>query len=205
MLWLALWLFVNSFFAQASTGLIAGCVTPEEAELVRLVNEYRVANGLQPVQSSKRLSHTAQWHLYDRIENPSAVGGICNTHSWSSNPPEGISWIGMCYTSDHSQAAQMWAKPNQISAGRYVGNGYELAADTGGTQTAANALLQWQNSPSHNAVILQQGVWASVQFTGMGVAILGPYAVLWFGDGNDPDGGSTACVSEIILQSGFEQ
>lgn len=184
---------------------IGGCQTPEDASLVSMLNAYRVQNGLQPVATSKWLSDTAQWHVYDRLANPGAVGGPCNSHSWSNNPPQGISWIGMCYTSDHAQAQQMYAKPRQISVNRYVGNGFELTADTGGQQTAAQALAQWQGSPVHNAVILQQGAWAGVQFTGMGVAIMEGYATLWFGDGNDPDGGAIPCPVENVFANGFEE
>ena len=109
----------------------------------------------------------------------------------------------MCYTSDHSQAAQMWAKPSQISAGRLGGNGYELAADAIG-QTPANALLQWQNSPSHNPVILNQGVWSSVTFRGIGTGMLGPYAVLWLGDAVDTDAAMLPCSTDSIFANGLE-
>lgn len=184
---------------------VGECMSPAEAELVQLVNAYRVQNGLTALPASRWLGATGQWHAWDRVHNPGAVGNGCNTHSWSSNPPVGVSWQGVCYTPDHAQAEQMWRKPFQISAGRYInGNGYELAADSGGVMTAQQALLQWQNSPSHNPVILQQGPWAAVTFTGVGVGIRAGYAVAWFGDGLDPDGAMVPCPTDGIFSNGFE-
>lgn len=180
------------------------CTNVQETELVQIVNEYRVANGRSVLPATRWMTATAQWHVWDRIHNPGAVGGACNSHSWSSSPPIGVSWQGMCYTPDHAQAAQMWGKPEQISGNVYTGFGYENTADVGGTQTARNALLQWQGSPSHNAVILQQGVWSGVGFQNIGVGIDGPYAVLWFGDGVDPAGEISPCVGDVIFGAGFE-
>lgn len=180
------------------------CASPQELELVQQVNEYRVQNGLMPVTPARWLSTTAQWHLWDRVNNPSAVGGACNPHSWSNSPPAGVSWQGMCYTPDHAQAAQMWGKPGQISAGVYSGHGYELTADCGCTMTATQALLQWRGSPGHNAVILQQGQWAGVQFTGIGVGITDGLAALWFGDGGPNGGALLPCSTDSIFRAGFE-
>jgi uncharacterized protein YkwD len=180
------------------------CLNAEEAALVQLVNNFRVQNGKAALPVTRWLSTTAQWHVWDRINNPSAVGGVCNTHSWSNNPPHGVTWTGMCYTSDHAQAAQMWAKPRQISANAYGGNGYENAADSGIPMTAAQALAQWQSSPGHLNVILNQGAWAGVTFRGIGVGILGNYAVLWFGDAVDPGGPMSTCQTEVLFTGGFE-
>jgi hypothetical protein len=187
------------FPVPVNTGV---CLNSEEAQLVQLVNEYRVQNGLQALPASKWLSSTGQWKVWDRMAN-NAVGGACNTHSWSNARPD--LWQAMCYTPDHAQAAQMWAKPRQISGGIYTGNGFENAADFGGTMTAAQALSQWQGSPSHNAVILQQGQWAGVPFGGLGVGILGGFAVLWFGDRVDPSGTMIQCPTDNIFYSGFEE
>lgn len=187
------------FPVPVNTGV---CLNSEETQLVQLVNNYRVQNGLQALPASKWLSATGQWHVWDRMAN-NTVGGACNSHSWSSARPD--LWQAMCYTSDHAQAAQMWAKPRQISGGIYTGNGFENTADSGGQQTAAQALSQWQNSPLHNAVILQQGTWAGITFGGLGVGIVGGYAVLWFGDRVDPSGTMIQCPTDYVFYSGFEE
>lgn len=192
------------FGLSSKSEAIDSCLSPDDSELIGLLNDYRVQNGLTSLPPSFWLGSTAQWKIWDRLNNPSAVGGSCSTHSWSNNPPSGVAWTGMCYTMDHAQAAQMWAKPRQISASIYTGNGYELTADSGGTQTPAQALSQWQNSPAHNAVILQQGQWAGVNFRGLGVDLSGGYAILWFGDGLNSGGLMEPCQTETVFEDGFE-
>jgi hypothetical protein len=196
---IGIFLFVNILGAPVpvNTGV---CLNEQEYELANLVNEYRVENGKAALPISFWLSSTGQWHVWDRVAN-NAVGGICNTHSWSDAMPQ--LWQAVCYTSDHAQAQQMWRKPFQISGGIYTGNGFENAADSF-NQTAQHALDQWKNSPAHNAVILQQGQWASVPFSGLGVGLIDNYAVLWFGDRVDPSGTMTICPQENIFNNGFE-
>ena len=185
----------------ANTGL---CLNAEEAALVQLVNNYRVQNGKAALPASRWLVTTGQWHVWDRIAN-TAVGGVCNPHSWSAAMPS--LWQAVCYTADHAQAAQMWAKPRQISLGAYTGNGFENSADSGVPMTAAQALAQWQGSPAHRDVILNQGSWAGIAFGGLGVGIVGNYAVLWFGDRVDSSGTLAACPQQVdaVFAADFEQ
>ncbi|MBV6413763.1 MAG: CAP domain-containing protein [Xanthomonadales bacterium] len=184
------------------------CLNAEEAALVQQVNAYRQQNGRAALPASWWLSTTGQWHAWDLTVN-APYGGACNLHSWSGARP--TLWQAVCYTADHAQAAQMWAKPRQISQGTppgnpiYTGNGYENAAQAGSQITAAVALALWQASPAHREVILQQGVWAGINFRGLGVGIVGGHAVLWFGDGVDPSGTMPSCaVPPSIFATGFE-
>lgn len=191
----------QTFPVPANTGV---CMNAEEAALVQLVNDYRVQNGKPALPASRWLVTTGQWHVWDRIANPSAVGGVCNPHSWSGARPD--LWQAVCYTVDHAQATQMWAKPRQISLGAYTGNGFENSADSGAPMTAAQALSQWQGSPGHRDVILNQGSWAGISFGGLGVGILGNYAVLWFGDRVDSSGTLAACpqAPDPLFATSFE-
>lgn len=182
----------------ANTGL---CLTAEEAALVQLVNAYRVQNGKAALPATRWLSTTGQFKVWDRIAN-GAVGGNCNSHSWSGAMP--ALWQAVCYTPDHAQSAQMWAKPRQISANVYSGNGFEITADSGAPMTAAQALSQWQASPAHRDVIINQGAWAGVTFRGLGVGIAGNYAVVWFGDAVDSAGPLNACQNETVFVATFE-
>lgn len=177
------------------------CISPDEAELARLVNEYRVANGLAELPVSRWLSATGQWHAWDLIAN-NPVTGACNLHSWSGARPD--LWSAVCYTADHAQAAGMWAKPREISANRYMGNGFELAAVAFPAQTPVSALNQWKGSPAHNAVILQTGAWAGINLRGLGAGMLGTVAVLWFGDAQDTDVAMLPCATGDIFADGFE-
>lgn len=215
---LALWslmLIAPAVSAQVAVPANTGaCLNAEEVALVQLVNNYRAANGKSQLPATRWLSTTAQWHVWDRMAN-NAVGGSCNSHSWSTAMP--ALWQGVCYTPNHSEAAQMWAKPRQISTSPYyfptapnpspypsAGHGYENTADAGGTMTAALALLIWQGSPAHRSVILNEGSWSGIPFHGMGVGIVGNYAVLWFGDAVDPGGTMGPCGNEIVFSTSFE-
>lgn len=177
------------------------CTNVQETQLVALVNEYRVANGRSALPATRWMTATAQWHVWDLITN-NPTSATCNMHSWSNSPPPGVFWTGVCWTG--TQSTEMWVKPREVSANAYLGIGFENAAVSGGEQTAAQALWQWQHSPAHNAVILQQGVWAGVNFQNIGVGIDGPYAVLWFGDGLDPAGAVSPCLTDSIFSAGFE-
>jgi uncharacterized protein YkwD len=168
------------------------CLSAEEAELARLVNAYRNENGLSDVPVSKSLSHVAQAHVIDLHEHEpdsgtDSRGMECNLHSWSDQGD----WSAVCYTDDHEYAEGMWDKPREITDNAYTGNGYENAHGTSGQATASGALSGWQNSPPHNAVILEQDGWSDWQ--AMGVGVYEHHAVLWFGHETDPQGTIDAC------------
>lgn len=48
------------------------------------------------------------------------------------------------------------------------------------------ALEGWKHSPGHNAVILNQDIWADHPWGAIGADIHAGYAVLWFGEEPDP-------------------
>jgi uncharacterized protein YkwD len=193
-------------FAQLAVPPNTGnCLNPQEAELLRLVNEYRQQNGLPAVSASLSLASVGQWHVWDLMAN-SPAGGACNMHSWSNARP--TQWQGMCYTADHAQAQQMWSKPAQITANRYTSAGYENAAAGSAGISAATALNLWRNSSAHNDVILNRGIWAQFPWRAMGAGMFGNFAVLWFGTANDPQGTITVCgsggPSDVLLSNSFE-
>lgn len=168
------------------------CLTAQDAELVRLVNAYRNANGLPSVAISKSLTHVAQAHVIDLHENEpdsgtDSRGLACNMHSWSNQGD----WSPVCYTADHEYASGMWNKPREITKNVYTGDGYEIAYASSGTATAAGALSGWQSSSGHNAVIVERNGWGPWQ--AMGVAVYEHHAVVWFGKEVDPQGTITEC------------
>jgi hypothetical protein len=60
------------------------CINSDEAELLQLVDEYRVENGLSTVPWSQSLMTVAQWHVVDAVANGATIfTGTCNMHSWS--------------------------------------------------------------------------------------------------------------------------
>ncbi|WP_160295262.1 CAP domain-containing protein [Geobacter sp. OR-1] len=161
-----------------------------EAELSRLVNNYREANGLPPVSNSRSLNKVARMHAIDLVENrpidgTDSRGFDCSLHSWSNNG----SWTPVCYTKDHAYAKAMWDKPREITNFIYTGDGYENAYATSDSEvTPANVLKAWKASPSHNALILESGIWKSSNLLAFGVGIYKNVAVIWFGSLTDPLG-----------------
>ena len=180
------------------------CINEDEAELLQLVDGYRVENGLNKVSWSKSLMTVAQWHAVDASLNAARIfSDSCNLHSWSDTRPD--LWTGGCYTSDHANASMMWNKPREITNGVYTAYGFENAA--WGYYSAAAALNGWKGSPGHNAVILNQGVWASYPWKAMGVGVdlSRRYYFLWFSTANDPQGAMPLCSEQSpLFSSGFE-
>ncbi|RDV36763.1 hypothetical protein DV096_16890 [Bradymonadaceae bacterium TMQ3] len=152
--------------------------TAEAYELYELIMAYRVENGLPEIPLSPSLSAVADAHVADLNEHPETTDGECNLHSWSDQG----SWTACCYTPDHAEASCMWDKPRELSD--YPGNGYEISAMST-SMTPESALLLWQESPDHNAVLLNEDDW-STAWGAIGVGIAGQYAHIWFGHEADP-------------------
>jgi uncharacterized protein YkwD len=82
----------------------------------------------------------------------------------------------------------MWLAPKRLGTG-YPGYGYENAFGSYGVNASPqSAFNAWKNSPGHNAVILNQGIWSDHQWKALGVSIYRGFAVLWFGEESDPTG-----------------
>ncbi len=159
------------------TGPADGC-TAQALELIDLVNAYRGSNGLPAIPASKSLCTVSSAHVHDLSDNNPHGQPGCNLHSWSNQGP----WSACCYTPDHAAAQCMWDKPAELTV--YPGYGYENAAS--GVQSAMQALQGWQGSQAHNAVILNQGIWADHPWGAVGAGLYNGYAVLWFGVEADP-------------------
>lgn len=167
---------VNSF----TPTLVSAFANAEEMRLFRLVNEYRVRNGLPEIPFSRSLTFVAQMHVRDLNSHP--PDGDCNMHSWSSNG----SWSSCCYTLDHARAQCMWNKPRELTS--YPGNGYECVLGGLGQYqaNATSAFEGWKRSHPHNAVLLNKGIWSKIHWRALGVGVYKNYASLWFGEEADP-------------------
>ena len=160
-------------------------LTPDEKKLANLINDYRESKGLKRLPISKSLTEVARTHVKDSNlhspENGKDKRGIaCNGHSWSDNG----NWTPVCYTSDHLYAELAWSKPRELTV--YQGNGYEISYWHSRKATPQIALNAWKNSPGHNAVLIGEQNWSSLNV--MGVAIYGNYSHVWFGREDDPAG-----------------
>ena len=170
------------------------CLSEEEQKLARLIHDYRSMHGLALTSITHSLTQVAKVHVRDLHENflvpvPPSPGLGCNLHSWSSQGR----WTPMCYRPDQALAAAMWNKPREITANVYTGNGYELAYWSSLPATASRILTGWQQSPPHQAVLLETGGWQQKRWPAMGVGIYGQFAAVWFGDRPDPQGLALPC------------
>src|SRR5690554_6174624 len=164
------------------------CISPGEMELYNAVNEYRKQHKLKPIPLSQSLTIVAQTHVHDLIENkPFDEAGNCNPHSWSNKGK----WTACCYNSG-SDGACMWNKPGELTS--YKSVGYEIimnwydSSDPYGDVSAEDALQTWKESPNHNNVILNNGMWKSLEWNAMGVGIYQGFAAIWFGEEPDSAG-----------------
>ena len=148
----------------------------DEENLFKDINTYRRSLKLPEIPYSPKLTRVAQIHAADLSNFPPT--GKCNMHSWSGKT-EGSA---CCYTGDHKHPECMWNKPQELAG--YEDKGYEISA----MNTAPNVdwLNQWKGSPGHHQVIINQGIWKSMDWKAMGVGIRGGYAVVWFGALEDP-------------------
>lgn len=148
--------------------------------LYELINQYRVQNGLEQIPRSASLEFVAETHLADLI-NYYTPNEDCNLHTWSENG----NWSACCYSADHAEAQCMWNKPAELTS--YPGYGYEIAAYRSSRMTPREALELWKNSSAHNNVILSKNEWANPGWKAIGTAIGNGYAVVWFGEIDDPE------------------
>lgn len=162
------------------------CLTSEEKKLHDIINAYRKTKKLKPVPISSSLTQVAKLHAIDLMENYKK-SDKCNPHSWSDKG----NWTSCCYTNDHKQAACMWDKPKEIAG--YESPGYEIVYWHSAAATADGALKGWQQSKSHNPVVINDGMWNQVEWNAIGVAIYEQYAVVWFGEMADAKGAAKLC------------
>jgi uncharacterized protein YkwD len=178
--------------ATATTSDVAGvCLSPAEAELARLINEYRVSVGLPALPVSKSLTLVAQQHVWDSVNN-NPFTEQCNMHSWSGNVNPALqqgTWTAVCYTADHANMAGAHRKPREIAG--YPADGYENSHWASPSASPGGAINGWRNSPGHNAVITEQNGWGP--FRALGVGISGQYAHMWVGEVTDPAGEAQLC------------
>lgn len=157
------------------------CATAEEKKLYELIMSYRRSKKLALIPYSSRLSKVAQTHVKDLADHYDIeTRGDCNPHSWSDKGP----WTPCCYTSDHKQAQCMWSKPKEIAG--YESSGYEISFFSSDGVKSAEALEGWKGSPGHHALIINSGTWNKITWKAIGIGVYGNYAVVWFGEMEDP-------------------
>lgn len=179
------------------------CLSDEEQELARLVHQYRRQHALPAPPLTRSLTQVAMLHVRDlqahfAVASHPHLGGKCTLHSWSATGH----WTPVCYGPDHALAAAMWNKPREITGNRYTGNGFELAYWSALPATASRVLSGWDQSPRHQAVLLETAGWQGRRWPAMGIGMYGHFAALWFGDQPDPQGLVLPCLPPAALRRG---
>jgi uncharacterized protein YkwD len=156
------------------------CQSPEERKLYELLMKYRKSKGLPPIALSAKLTQVAQVHARDLADNYEFdPENKCNPHSWSKKGE----WSSCCYTSDHKKAKCMWDKPKEIAG--YNSAGYEMAYYSSSGANALEGLDGWKKSPSHNPMMINEGIWKQVNWKAIGIGIYKEYGIVWFGELED--------------------
>jgi len=155
------------------------CLDPEEKKLYELIMAYRKEKNLESVPLSAKLTLVAQTHAKDLSENFKPLEGKCNLHSWSKKGK----WQSCCYTDDHKKAKCMWSKPREVAG--YESNGYEISYYSGAGANAIDGIEGWKESPGHNQVMINDGIWKQVKWNAIGIGIYKEYGVVWFGELRD--------------------
>jgi uncharacterized protein YkwD len=162
---------------QALPGDPSVCLSSEEKKFYDLMMAYRKSKGLGPVMLSPKLTLVAQTHARDLANNYKFdPKNKCNPHSWSSKGK----WSPCCYTNDHAEAQCMWDKPKEIAG--YSSPGYEIAYYSSAGATAEQGLEGWIKSPSHNPLMINEGIWKKVTWGAIGIGFYEEYGVVWFGE-----------------------
>jgi hypothetical protein len=155
------------------------CLSTEEKKLYDLIMDYRKEKKLESIPLSAKLTLVAQTHARDLSENFKPPGDKCNLHSWSKKGK----WESCCYTDDHKKSECMWIKPKEIAD--YQSNGYEIACYSSAGVNAADGIAGWKDSPGHNRVMINDGIWKEIKWNAIGIGIYKEYGVVWFGDLRD--------------------
>lgn len=177
------------------------CLSAAEAELSGLIDAYRKERGLLPLAKSKSLTLVAKWHAFDLEVNGAAKmkddqGQPCGFHSWSDRG--GDRWTKLCYSADRGAAEKMWAKPREVSGGRYRSSGYEnIYYNSDKKKLAPGRVMEfWKDRKDESEVMRQEGAWAVVGLRSMGIGISDHYVVVWFGEEVDRDGEVSVCGAD---------
>ena len=171
----------------------ADALSLTELDLYHQIMDYRTSEGLDEIPLSAGLTTTAGRHALDSYENIEAAG--VTLPSGYSSPSWIHSWSDDYYNG--SDPSVMWDAPERLGTS-YTANGYEISV--AGAQSIEQTLAAWQNSPSHNPLLVNTGQWADSDWSAIGIGVefndvvsggsfsYGNYFNVWFGEQTDPGG-----------------
>jgi len=168
------------------------CLTEKEYKLYKLINDYRKAMNLGPLQLSNSLSYVARQHALDLGTNHPDTNS-CNFHSWSDKGK----WKACCYEKDIKDKDCMTKKPSEITD--YKGKAYEIIYWENSLATPERAFDQWRETSVSRSLITNFKEWESFEWLAIGVALNEGFAVAWFGEDEDPETAVRICETGKII------
>jgi len=165
------------------------CISPVEAELYNMINEYRKSHNLASIPFSKSLSFVAKSHVRDLFFNRPDQGK-CNVHSWSDKG----AWKPFCYPPDEKKNNSVWDKPKELTP--YNSKGYEIVYWENNPVNIDSILPFWKSIEYFNSFLVSDGKWEGKRWLAIGVGIYENYASVWFGEIADPEGEPWICGME---------
>ncbi len=167
------------------------CISSDEKELFRMINEYRAINNLPPIPLSKSLSHVAALHVRDLFfHHPDQ--GACNFHSWSD---KGF-WTPFCYPKDETKKISVWDKPRELT--KYPSRGFEIVYWENNPLVRDTIIMVWKTEEYFNSFLLNTGKWQGKTWNAIGIAVYENYACAWFGEVPDPEGEPYVCGNKPV-------
>jgi hypothetical protein len=170
------------------------CISSQEFQMLKLINDFRIKNRLPAVRLSKSLSYVAYNHTRD-LYNHHPDEDFCNLHSWSQSDR----WKSCCYTKDPTSQSCMNEKPKELT--QYSFPGYELIYYESDSLDLQNVMDFWRKNTPTSDFFLNTGNWAKYKWSSMGVSIYKGYVSVWVGAGADIEGSPAVCDSKISSDS----
>lgn len=142
-----------------------------------------------------RTVQAVSWYHATLLDTVPRIGNSsCDSyHSWDFPPPQGVQFTTCCYMSGNYNC--MWDKTKEIGGNDSISFGVEISAwSSGGFENndyynGQTIVDLWLNSVPHRNVLLNVGSWSVYTWTGIGMAVKGQHANVWFiANMKDPNG-----------------
>ncbi len=170
------------------------CITSEELKLHGLINEYRKAMMLPEISLSKSLSYVAKMHAKDLHTNKPDTN-TCNFHSWSDKG----NWVACCFEKNIKDKSCMLNKPQEFTS--YTGFAYEIVYWENKNANADKAFDQWRETSASRSLMTNFKEWENYTWNALGVGIYKGFAIVWFGEQEDPETETIVCETRQVIKS----
>lgn len=165
------------------------CISNEERELLNLINDYRVENGLPSLDISAALTYTADMHTADLFYNKPHIKGK-SLYSWSNKGK----WNKLNFKKSKKPIKEIKDKPSEIT--RYNGQSLEAIYYSSGVFSPRLIFERWKQQPDINNMMLNRQEYSTSMWKVIGVSHFEGYTSVWFGPLDDTTGTVSFCEGE---------